>query len=199
VSFKFSIITELVPNIRFLVFNKLLEIGQKYYPYQDTILEEIKIRDNSNKCRIQTQISMSNETRLIQSLLNRRFINKLLVDRYEWCVMDNYTNMGVGDLVLTNGRGVYLVVEVKFIDLTSTGETARARRNVKRKLVKEQANKYAEKFRELNTAEALIIIPAIYTNEHWLVFLPGSEIGLKKNKLKMAEVTLFIDNLGQLT
>lgn len=66
----------------------------------------------------------------------------LVVDD-EWEFVPGQTNHGRGDLVFTDGKGAFAVVEVKFIDLGRTGKTARKKRTDSRGKVVEQALRYA--------------------------------------------------------
>ena len=65
--------------------------------------------------------------------------------RYEWDVIPDWSHTGCGDLVFTDGRGNYAIVEVKHIP-QSSGRTIRTRRNRKRKDVIIQARWYARNF-----------------------------------------------------
>ena len=64
----------------------------------------------------------------------------------EWEVEPNESQKGKGDLVFTNGAGQFAVVEVKWIDLDSSGKTVRTRRTKNRKEVAGQAANYAQHF-----------------------------------------------------
>jgi len=66
----------------------------------------------------------------------------LLIDD-EWEVEPNRTQDGKGDLLFTDGAGRYAVVEVKWLDLTTSGKTPRTSRTKKRQKVKDQAADYA--------------------------------------------------------
>ena len=67
----------------------------------------------------------------------------------EWEVEPGRTDSGRGDLVFTDACCNFAVVEVKCIDLESTGHNASTKRTKKRRKVEEQAIKYAEKYREI--------------------------------------------------
>ncbi len=64
-----------------------------------------------------------------------------LIDN-EWEVSPNMSQGGRGDLIFADGFGQFAVVEVKWLNLNSTGSTACARRTQKRKEAKEQAVRY---------------------------------------------------------
>jgi Holliday junction resolvase-like predicted endonuclease len=66
----------------------------------------------------------------------------LIIDD-QWEAEPNRNQEGEGDLLFADGEGRFAVVEVKWIDLTSSGDTASTRRTKKRKKVKEQAANYA--------------------------------------------------------
>jgi hypothetical protein len=62
----------------------------------------------------------------------------------EWEAEPNRGQDGKGDLIFADGAGRFAVVEVKWLDLSTSGDTAQTRRTKKRKKVKEQAEKYAQ-------------------------------------------------------
>ena len=90
----------------------------------------------------------------------------------EWEVEPGRTDLGRGDLVFTDGAGCFGVVEVKWLDLESTGRTGTTKRTSnrkKRRAVEEQALTYANLYTELalSTFEAVRRIEAfMFTNEH---------------------------------
>jgi len=51
----------------------------------------------------------------------------------EWEVEPGRTDRGRGDLVFTDGAGCFAVVEVKWLDLESTGRTGTTKRTSNRK------------------------------------------------------------------
>ena len=61
----------------------------------------------------------------------------------EWEAEPNQGQEGKGDLIFTDSAGHFAVVEVKWIDLATSGSTAKVRRTKKRKKVQEQAVDYA--------------------------------------------------------
>ena len=81
----------------------------------------------------------------------------------EWEVIADKSDEGMGDLVFTDGNGNFAVVEVKYLDLYSTGGTASSRRTKKRQKVKEQAVKYAEIYRKKKFVKS--VKSFIFTNE----------------------------------
>ncbi|NJN87461.1 MAG: hypothetical protein HC881_15580 [Leptolyngbyaceae cyanobacterium SL_7_1] len=90
----------------------------------------------------------------------------------EWEVEPGRTDRGRGDLVFTDGNGRFAIVEVKWIDLQSTGRTGSTRRGSnrkKRRTVEEQAASYAEIyakliFDELDTVKQVEAF--VFTNEY---------------------------------
>lgn len=86
---------------------------------------------------------------------------------YEWEVESGHSNLGRGDLVLTNGAGTFAVVEVKFID-DREGSTARTKRTKSRSKVQSQARQYARALAESLGGHAVVRAYA-YTNEGGLV------------------------------
>ena len=82
----------------------------------------------------------------------------------EWEPIPGWSQGGRGDLVFTDGRGRYAVVEVKWMARLYAGPSQRKRRNRKRGKVKEQARAYAEYV--LGTrADAIEVRMMTYTND----------------------------------
>ena len=65
---------------------------------------------------------------------------------------------GKGDVVFTDGQGLFAVVEIKYINLSNKRNVQRK----KRKCVKEQAQTYGQAFRRQH-AEAAVVIAGVYT------------------------------------
>ncbi len=74
---------------------------------------------------------------------------------YEWEVVPNRPQKGKGDLVFTDGKQSFLIVECKYINQNS-GKTARIVRRNKRRKVERQAISYALKYAQRNPAAILI-------------------------------------------
>ena len=74
------------------------------------------------------------------------------------------TLFGKGDLVLTDGAGHFLVVEIKYID-PSEGKTMRTRRTKKRKEVIAQTKVYLQAFRKQNRLPDSRVKGLVLTNE----------------------------------
>lgn len=96
------------------------------------------------------------------------YVGKLLTKypftfEHEWFVYKNYANMGKGDIIMTDGKNNFLIVEFKYIDPRSAGKTQRVKRTKKRKEVKEQAKFYVDAFKKLNPNAN--VIGMAYTNE----------------------------------
>jgi hypothetical protein len=95
----------------------------------------------------------------------------------EWEVEPGRTDKGRGDLVFTDGDGCFAVVEVKWIDLVSTGRTGstkRASNRKKRRAVEEQAISYARIYAELACSEldpVKRVEAVMFTNEYDRPFL----------------------------
>lgn len=66
----------------------------------------------------------------------------LLIDD-EWEVEPNRNQEGQGDLLFADGAGRYAVVEVKWLNLATSGRTTRGSRTKKRQKVKDQAADYS--------------------------------------------------------
>ena len=104
-------------------------------------------------------------------LLKQQFVKHsiILLPEYpyliedEWEVKDGQSDKGKGDLVFASEHSHFAVVEIKYIDLESTGHTSSTRRTAKRQAVKKQAINYAATYamRHLENVEAFA-----FTNEN---------------------------------
>jgi Holliday junction resolvase-like predicted endonuclease len=83
--------------------------------------------------------------------------------KHEWEVRPGRPQYGRGDLLFTDGKNSYLIVECKYIN-QYTGKTARSARRNRRKKVEQQARFYAEKFAQF-TPRAILIGYVHITNE----------------------------------
>ena len=88
-----------------------------------------------------------------------------LVYDYEWEVEPGRSNSGRGDLIFTDGEGAFAIVEVKYIDNDRSGSTARSKRTGSRKLVLEQAIRYAAEFRQTAAGTGALVVAFTFTNE----------------------------------
>ena len=88
---------------------------------------------------------------------------------YEWEVYDGYSNLGKGDLVLTDAHGNFLIIECKYINLNATGQTARSKRRKSRRDVKKQTKDYIKAFK-IKNFEAKNVIGLAVTNEKIIFF-----------------------------
>lgn len=61
---------------------------------------------------------------------------------YEWETRDDDASHGRGDLIFTDGKGKFAVVEIKYIDIHRSGSSARVKRSKRRSHVRDQALKY---------------------------------------------------------
>ncbi len=110
--------------------------------------KEILRRDNIIRSYILGRTwDKNDEFLLIQRIINGDKKDELLskylyVYDYEWEVFDGASYLGKGDLVFTDGKRNFLVVECKYIDIYDQGRTARTRRTMKRKKIKEQTQNY---------------------------------------------------------
>jgi hypothetical protein len=89
----------------------------------------------------------------------------------EWEVSPGHAQAGKGDLVITDGRGIFAVVEVKLIQGGVFGGSSRNRRGTqrkKRRKVEQQAVIYADVLRRRLPGAALVRA-FIWTNEGGLV------------------------------
>lgn len=121
------------------------------------------------------------DTRLVHSII--KWQTKLLVDSenaknrkeeilmnypyiigHEWEVVEGMSQYGVGDLLFTDGKDKYLVIEVKELSPFSGRNQCVARRKARRK-VEEQTIKYMNAFRKKHPEAKSIIGVAIASNE----------------------------------
>ncbi len=88
---------------------------------------------------------------------------------YEWEIYE-YINgkkkntLGKGDLIFTDGKENYLIVELKYLDLNESGKTAKARRTYKRKKILKQTENYMKLFQSIHS-EAKTILGLSITND----------------------------------
>ena len=157
--------------------------------YAQCNTQDILKRDTVMSHNILLDDSKMPELLLLQHLVAHRVellpACKFLYD-CEWEPYPGRSDKGTGDAVFTNGRGVFVIVEVKHLNLSETGVTARRRRTKKRKQVVEQAIKYASLFRKSNPS-ALCVIPATFTNEDEQVQLVSA---VDKRVLLVATATI---------
>ena len=81
---------------------------------------------------------------------------------YNWLV-EGKSHVGAGDLVFTDGQGIFIVVEVKHLNQNLAGKNNRVNKKKKLRQVQEQAKKYHEKFCNDDHEDA-IVLAAAYTN-----------------------------------
>ena len=81
----------------------------------------------------------------------------------EWEVETGQSDKGKGDLVFVSEHSNFAVVEIKYVDLKSTGHTSSTRRTAKRQTVRKQAINYAAIYarQHLQNVEAFT-----FTNEN---------------------------------
>ncbi|GAQ93089.1 hypothetical protein KFL_012910030 [Klebsormidium nitens] len=95
-----------------------------------------------------------------------------------WEVCKGRSDLGVGDLVLTNGFGMFMVIEVKHAT-ERPGRNQRASRHAQLVKVKEQARRYREAF--LQRHPGSLAMACTYTNVDGLCFLdPGHSLVLQQ-------------------
>lgn len=88
-----------------------------------------------------------------------------LIHDYEWEVECGRTDLGRGDLVYTDGKGNFAVVEVKFIDISRSGSTARVKRTKSRTQVRNQAFVYADAFLKMPGKDVITVRAFAYTDD----------------------------------
>ncbi len=86
--------------------------------------------------------------------------------REEWEVIPGHSQYGKGDMLYADGRGRFVVVEVKYLDPPGRGSSAKRRRGRKRTEVRDQALRYASIIRQAVDG-AREVCAAIFTND-WL-------------------------------
>lgn len=147
---------------------KLLLISRKWYSPFTEYLQKIH--------KYQWRKSKTSSTLITPDAMERKLKRHLITntDKYipgfkylfqnDWQVIDNQSQYGQGDLIFASDYGVLLVVEVKYLTPIQS-KTKRKGRNMRRNLVKEQAEKYKfkamEKFLNMNVA----VIGAYFINE----------------------------------
>ncbi len=87
---------------------------------------------------------------------------------YEWDVVKGMTQYGVGDLLFTDGKDHYLVMEVKKLSIFSGRNQCVARRKARRK-VEEQAQHYMSEYRSINPLAKSIKGVAVASDE-WKLY-----------------------------
>lgn len=90
-----------------------------------------------------SSIKDDEERAVTLALLSEPLLNGWYPIEHEWCVVPGLPNRGVGDMVFRHPCGLDAVVEVKWLDHQASGHTASVRRWHKRKVMKEQALRYA--------------------------------------------------------
>ncbi len=79
----------------------------------------------------------------------------------EWEVVAGASNAGKGDLLFADGSGRFAVVEVKWMNATGGGRSARTARNQKRRGVRSQAWSYAvqvlQGFQDAREVRAMVL------------------------------------------
>ena len=139
--------------------------------------ENLKFVDQIHRQRLQGERFRDSEDFLSQQLvkemphpLAQKFPYLYL---YEWEVQWG-PDAGRGDFVFASGDGHFAIVEVKHIDVLTSGKTVRRRRTKMRTRVWDQAHRYALLFRfaadkagvQLKTVTAFT-----YTNEDGLIYV----------------------------
>ncbi len=149
-------------------YKKYEKIDKKY---RDFILsDEFITSRKSNGDTILVQSIIRWQTRLLDGSLkvNNRKEEILMKYRYiigyEWDVVKYMTQYGVGDLLFTDGKDNYLVMEVKKLSIFSGRNQCVARRKTRRK-VEEQAQHYMSEYRRMNPGAKSIKGVAVASDE----------------------------------
>jgi hypothetical protein len=135
---------------------------------------QIEYRDRVLRAYIRDRNWDKNDEYLLKQQLVKH--STILLPEYpyliedEWEVETSQSDKGKGDLVFASEHSRFAVVEIKYIDLRSTGRTASRKRTAKRQEVKKQAIDYAATYamRQLQNVEAFT-----FTNEKDLPCLIG--------------------------
>ena len=133
-------------------------------------IDEIKHRDHVLRDYFKGRDWDRNNEYLLKQKLIR--CSDRLLPEYQYVIEDEWevdagrADQGCGDLIFTDGLGNFAVVEVKWIDVKSSGSTATNKRTKKRKAVKEQAISYATIYKEKNLSAVKQLEAYTYTNEY---------------------------------
>lgn len=133
-------------------------------------IDEIQHRDQVLRAYFKGRDWDRNDEYILKQKLIR--CSAWLIPEYQYVIEDEWevdagrADQGCGDLVFTDGLGNFAVVEVKWIDVMSSGSTATNKRTKKRKAVKEQAISYAEIYKEKNLSAVNQVEAYTYTNEY---------------------------------
>ncbi len=148
--------------------------------------KEIKERDKIIRSYLLGRTWDNNdEFKLVRNVISLEYPDKQLCENlqlypylfdYEWEVVAGLSNLGKGDLIFTDNKNNFLILECKYLDslpLYGSSRTARTKRTQKRKDVKVQVTKYMKAFSELykwesgkNSIKGISI-----TNEGWDLFI----------------------------
>lgn len=144
-------------------FRSVLQLRHQLAP---AISSDVLERDTAFRLKQQQDLQLikPQDGNFWEAQLERKLLNRpprcLRVFPYlysrEWESADG----GQGDLVFTDGQGLFAVVELKYINSSNSHEMQRR----KRKFVKEQARKYGQAFTRQH-AEAAVVIAGTYTEE----------------------------------
>lgn len=134
-------------------YKELKKIDKKYRVFilSDEFLSSMKSNGDTRLVqsiiKLQTRLLESSEkakSRKEEILMKYRYING-----HEWEVVVGMSQYGVGDLLFTDGKDNYLVMEVKALSPFSGRNQCVARRKARRK-VEEQAQYYMSEYRSKN-------------------------------------------------
>ena len=140
-------------------------------------IKDMKQRDDRLRSKILNNTSNhSHEFRLVQEIIKKqktvcggRLKRYPYIFNYEYCMIPGQSNTGKGDLIFTDKRDNYMVMEVKYLDFYQSGKTAKNRRTKHRKKVKTQTKKYMKELSSFYPG-AKSIKGIAYTNQSYKVY-----------------------------
>jgi len=139
-------------------------------------LQQYQEKDFENRTKLKNAVKRypNDEEKVLQlHLVDSQLLENFpYLVLWEWDVVPDRSDLGKGDLVFTNGCGVYAVIETKYINRNARGKTGRSRRTNNRKVVIKQANKYRSYVPNFFD-DVMMVYGATYTNEDSLKWIFG--------------------------
>ncbi len=148
--------------------------------------EEIKYRNKIIRSYLIGRTWDNNpEFQLIRSVVSKEFPDKILCKNleqypyiidYEWEVISGLSDTGKGDLIFTDDKNNFLIIECKYLEfnpLYGNKKTAGTRRTKKKKKIKEQIKKYMRSFKQIYkwNFEKTSIRGITITNKGWELYI----------------------------
>jgi hypothetical protein len=128
------------------IIEEILELLTKEYQH----FQEIKSHDSLIRSRWKNYSNANTDEWQVQNtIIESPFAGFKYLYDYDWHPVENHPEYGRNDIILTNGYGIFAVIETKVI--TGSNKTN------KRSLVKRQANEYKEKFIQNHRNSQMVI------------------------------------------